>query len=236
MTFDPPTKSRVKRYLLRLINTSFDSTFVFSIDNHVLQVVGADFVPIHPYNTTSVLVGIGQRYHVIVTAKPSSKESPLPADGNYWIRTWKANCFRFDQSHASPGYEKTGILRYGNSAALPSTKDWDEVLLNCSDEPYDDLVPILPWIVGKPANDPTGQVGENFTLIGQTDPNIFPLAFFSLGGNDFNPLRIDYGDPIFLNLNYSGKWDPLWVVIPESNYTSKDWVSSNPRSSSCKTS
>lgn len=31
--------TRGKRYLLRLINTSFDSTFVFSIDNHMLQII-----------------------------------------------------------------------------------------------------------------------------------------------------------------------------------------------------
>lgn len=34
-----------KKYLLRLINTSWDSTFVFSIDNHILTIAGADFVP-----------------------------------------------------------------------------------------------------------------------------------------------------------------------------------------------
>ena len=61
---------RAKRYLLRLINTSFDSTFIFSIDNHWLQIIGADFVPIEPYYNTSVLIGIGQRYHVIVEADP----------------------------------------------------------------------------------------------------------------------------------------------------------------------
>ena len=49
-----------KRYLLRLINTSVDTTFVFSIDGHSLTVVGADFVPIVPYTTGGVLVGIGQ--------------------------------------------------------------------------------------------------------------------------------------------------------------------------------
>ena len=48
-----------KRYLLRLINTSLDTTFVFSIDGHNVTVVGADFVPIVPYSTNSVLVGIG---------------------------------------------------------------------------------------------------------------------------------------------------------------------------------
>ena len=49
-----------RRYLLRLINTSLDTTFIFSIDGHNLTVIGADFVPIEPYNTRSVLVAIRQ--------------------------------------------------------------------------------------------------------------------------------------------------------------------------------
>ena len=60
----PERLSRVitkgKRYLLRLINTSLATTFVFSIDGHNLTVVGADFVPIKTYNINSVLVTIGQ--------------------------------------------------------------------------------------------------------------------------------------------------------------------------------
>jgi FtsP/CotA-like multicopper oxidase with cupredoxin domain len=48
-----------KRYLLRLINTSVDTFFVFSIDNHKIQVVGMDLVPIVPYWTDHVVVGIG---------------------------------------------------------------------------------------------------------------------------------------------------------------------------------
>ena len=47
------------RYLLRLINTSVDTTFIFSIDSHKLTVVEADFVPIKNYTTESVLIGIG---------------------------------------------------------------------------------------------------------------------------------------------------------------------------------
>jgi Multicopper oxidase len=222
--FEPPIGRRPKRYLLRLINTSFESTFVFSIDNHLLQIVGADFVPIHSYFNTSVLVGIGQRYHVIVTAAPRFNGCPLPEDGNYWIRTWRAQCFNFPSG--SPGYEKTGILRYGSSQALPTTSQWKDVSLRCSDETYTSLKPILPWTVGKAANDPYGKVGENFTVqFKGGQGTIFPLAKFSMGGDDFNPLRIDYGNPTFLNLNYTGKWPPLWVVFPE-NYTSTDWVSS----------
>ena len=227
--FDRP-KGRAKRYLLRLINTSFESTFIFSIDNHILTVVSSDFVPINPYNTTSVLVGIGQRYHVIVEANPLFDDGvPPPSDGSFWIRTWKADCFRFDQTQASPGYEKTGILRYIDdpdaSPALPTSAAWQGIPFRCSDEDYINLQPILPWNVTKPpVNDPHGGVGENFTV--QLNPNakdFFPLALFSIGGDDFNPLRIDYGDPTFLHLNYTGKWNPLSVVIPE-NYDGGSWV------------
>lgn len=51
------TKGR--RYLLRLINTSVDTSFVFAIENHKIQVISADFVPIVPYMTDHVVVGIG---------------------------------------------------------------------------------------------------------------------------------------------------------------------------------
>ena len=102
------------RYLLRVINTSFSTTFVFSIDNHKLQVVGADFVPIHSYNTSGILVGIGQRYHVIVTANPQPDgNKPLPADGNFWIRTTiPDDCTGFGPPTTGLAYEQTGIVRY----------------------------------------------------------------------------------------------------------------------------
>jgi Multicopper oxidase len=227
INFDRPTQGRPLRYLLRIINTSFDSTFVFSIDNHKLTVIESDFVPIVPYNTTSVLVGIGQRYHVVVEANPQPNEqgSP-PSDGNFWIRTGKANCFRFNQGKALAGYNRTGILRYSDSEADPISTPWQKVSLACSDEEYTNLKPILPWTVGKPpANDPSGGDGEEFTVQAQGEPTIFPLALFSMGGDDFNPLWIDYNDPTFLHLDYSGKWAPLRVIFPE-NYTNTSWVSS----------
>lgn len=53
-----------RRYLLRLINTSVDTTFVFAIDNHWLKVITSDFVPIHPYVVDHVVVGIGRIINV----------------------------------------------------------------------------------------------------------------------------------------------------------------------------
>jgi FtsP/CotA-like multicopper oxidase with cupredoxin domain len=46
---------------MRIINTAVDTTFIFTIDNHTLEVIEADFVPIEPYNTSNILIGIGMR-------------------------------------------------------------------------------------------------------------------------------------------------------------------------------
>ena len=147
---EPPKKYSInfeegKKYLLRLINTSVDNTWIFSIDNHVMQVVGSDFVPIKPYRTNHVLVGIGQRYHVLVEAT-----RPL-SDSDYWIRMTVADrCSGFNKTQEPK--EEIGILRYNSGESDPTTKT-NKFLNSCADEPYDKLVPILPWKVGKPSNE-----------------------------------------------------------------------------------
>jgi FtsP/CotA-like multicopper oxidase with cupredoxin domain len=216
--------SRAKRYLLRLINTSFDSTFIFSIDNHWLQIIGADFVPIEPYYNTSVLIGIGQRYHVIVEADPvAGATNPLPDDGNFWIRTCVAEgC----GNNGRTDYEQTGILRYDNiSTSDPTSNPWANISKRCSDETYSSLKPMHPWFVGKAAN---GNGGEEFDVTLNSTAKPYPLAEFSLepaSASGFTPLQINYSDPIFFHLdNFTGKWPKEWIVVPE-NYTSTDWVS-----------
>src|SRR5579862_3946886 len=75
---------RGKRYLLRVINTSYGAGFIFSIDNHEMSVISADFVPITPYSTTALRVNIGQRYNIVVKANPINS-----SDTNFWIRTFQ---------------------------------------------------------------------------------------------------------------------------------------------------
>jgi hypothetical protein len=159
------TDLKGKRYLLRLINTSTDTAFVFSIDNHNLTVIESDFVPIKPYTNTSVLIGIGkrtvysavyplcsiltkligQRYHVIVEATPSE----ISPDGNYWIRTVPAKgceVFPVEQKYTVKN-ATTGIIRYDpESQADPDTQP-HEFAIECSDETYSSLQPILNWTV-----------------------------------------------------------------------------------------
>ena len=135
-----------KKYLLRLINTSVDTTWIFSIDVHDIQVIGSDFVPIRPYRTNHVLVGIGQRYHVLVEAK-----RPL-SDSDYWIRMAVANSCSGYATGKAPD-DKIGILRYDESSVLEPNTTNNTFVNSCADEPYDKLVPILPWKVGKPSNE-----------------------------------------------------------------------------------
>ena len=46
-------------YRLRLVNAAIDSHFKFSIDNHTMQVISADLVPITPFNTSILSIGMG---------------------------------------------------------------------------------------------------------------------------------------------------------------------------------
>lgn len=205
--------------------------------------VGADFVPIEPYWNTSVLVGIGQRYHVIVEADPDESFNngtydnalPEPRDSNFWIRTWVAdNCGR--PPKGNDGYEKTGIVRYNNqSTALPHSKAWPDHLVSkrCSDETYSSLVPKIPWYVGPAANHQFGPNGEqyNVTLRPNDIPKPWPHAVFSFEPKNapeksWTPLRINYSDPSFFHIgDPSFKWPDEWVVLPE-NYDESQWVSS----------
>ena len=225
ITFEKPQMGKPnKKYLLRVINTSFTRTFVFSIDNHMLRIASADFVPIHPYYNTSVLVGIGQRYNVIVEANPLTYNdtSPLPTDGNYWIRTYIIACGGSITN--SDGYERNGILRYDSSStADPSSQPWQDVSKSCADETYTSLHPIVPWQVKNPINIPSG---EQFDLQLNTNlPNpAFPLARWALDlEREFTPIRVNYTNLTFFHLDNIGPWDPSWRIIPE-NLTSKDWV------------
>lgn len=230
-----PFPPRPKRYLLRIINTSFETQFVFSIDNHNLTVISADFVPIQPYSTHAILVGIGQRYNIIVEANPIGLKHEGRKD--FWIRTGIAKCFRhYDQNKDSyiEGYNVTGILTYRDGpAGIPSSTPWTDVSLDCKDEPVENLVPIVPWVVGPaansiPAND-TGEERDVYLNKKPTNPNVtYPMAAFSLERPEhtkFNPLRVDYDNPIFFQLNQplSHDWPTPWVVMPE-NLNETDWV------------
>nr|AAY99671.1 laccase 3 [Cryphonectria parasitica] len=140
-----------QRYRLRLVNTAADTHFKFTIDNHTMEVIASDFVPIQPYTTDVVNIGIGQRYDVIVTAD-------APSD-NYWMRAIaQLACSDND----NPDNIKA-IIRYSdaaNSTADPtSTATADASVDECVDEPAASLVPYLAIPAGGSAD-----VTDNFAV------------------------------------------------------------------------
>ncbi|KAK1753358.1 putative laccase precursor [Echria macrotheca] len=66
-----------KKHLVRIINTSVHHAFTFTLVGHSFQIVATDLVPVQPTTVTSLFVGIGQRYDVIINANQ--------AVGNYWF-------------------------------------------------------------------------------------------------------------------------------------------------------
>lgn len=259
------TKPVPKRYLLRLINTSFETGFVFSIDHHMLEVISADFVPIKPFNTTHLHVGIGQRYNVIVTAEPKPYlDGTLPhARKLFWIRTTASPCFRLQtkQMGSLQDYDRTGILSYYEEGGYeplkdrPDTNRWPEIDgdTGCRDEDRKLFKPIVPWQVGLPANgndvhpslddineakaERLNFTGERFDVVGKfmlkpepPSPPDFPVAVFSFeresGSRDnFEPMQIDYNQPIIRQLDkttFKGRWA---VVNETEKIDETSWVS-----------
>ena len=138
-TYTAKVVQKGKRYLLKLINGSASTSYRFSIDGHTMQVVSTDLVPIHPYRTETVNIGIGQRYGVIVEAD----QTP----GNYWMRTdMLSGC---NNMSALGSQNTTAIWRYEgqDEKALPTSTTRNPVPaagLPCVDEPYASLVPVVP--------------------------------------------------------------------------------------------
>ncbi|TLD07591.1 hypothetical protein PgNI_10214 [Pyricularia grisea] len=128
-------------YRFRLINSAIDSHFRFGIDNHTLTVIAADLVPIDPYTTTMVSIGIGQRYDVIVTAD----QGTTAGAESYWIRAIpQANCTK----SKSPSNVR-GILHYGANPTTPKSTGYTYTD-SCLDEDPRQLVPIVSKDVDSP--------------------------------------------------------------------------------------
>lgn len=128
-------------YRLRLVNPSVDSFFAFSIDNHTLQVIANDFVPIVPYETDVIGLGPGQRYDVIFTADQESVAS------DFWLRAVPDTLCSAVNSMTD---DIKGVIHYGDSTGTPTTSPWtsDNSFLACQDPPVASLVPVVAKNVG----------------------------------------------------------------------------------------
>jgi FtsP/CotA-like multicopper oxidase with cupredoxin domain len=98
-----------KKYRLRLINTSTNDMFKVGLDGHIMTVITADFVPIVPYTTQWLTIGVGQRYDITITANQ-------PVD-NYWFHVVpQGGCSNNQNSNALAIFSYVGA----DTTALPS--------------------------------------------------------------------------------------------------------------------
>ncbi|KAK1574417.1 multicopper oxidase [Colletotrichum navitas] len=116
-------------YRIRLVNGAVDTHWKFSIDNHTMTVIAADLVPITPFTTTVLNLGMGQRYDVIVTADQAST-----AD-SFWMRAIPQSACSDNDSTDNI----KGIVSYTSTITTPTTTGYS-YMDGCDDE-TDNLVP-----------------------------------------------------------------------------------------------
>lgn len=189
-----------KVHRLRLINAGAEGIQKFSIDGHNLTVIANDFVPIQPYTTQVVTLGIGQRTDVLVTGLPG-------ATGSYFMRSSIAS---FPCSF-STAPDATAIVYYlheaSSSANTTAWPAWTSSVTTpvCKNDPLSETVPYYP-ITPDPAPPVTQQIDIEF---GQNSTGHW---VWTMNGESF---RANYNQPILLlskTGNNSYPNDPQWNV------------------------
>ncbi|KAK4192346.1 putative laccase precursor [Podospora australis] len=228
-----------QRHRIRIINGAAGTAFVFSIDGHRLTVIAHDLVPIVPYITDSLVIGIGQRYDVIIGC-------PHGQIGNFWIRTHPAdgcNQFRrgtFSSRTNPPSYPldtRTGILSYSghgrrslsasspNINTLPTTSAFPNISLSCYSHDQALHRPIVPRTVPQQPINPLS-LSTFYTAL-QTYPSTVPFQRgnyvrwllrlnstkeFLSGQQMHTPFSISYSNPTLLNLTRAAS-NPSYNIV-----------------------
>jgi FtsP/CotA-like multicopper oxidase with cupredoxin domain len=125
------TFSAGSTYRIRLVNGAIDTHFKFMIDSHNLTVIAMDLVPIVPYSTQVLSIGMGQRYDIVVDASESS--------GDFWIRAIPQTACSDNDSADNI----KGILRYDSTSTDDPTTSAYSYTDSCDDEDMSGLVPYL---------------------------------------------------------------------------------------------
>jgi len=136
-----------KKYLFRIINSAAQNMYSVSIDQHTMQVIAADFVPVVPYTTEWLNIGIGQRYDVVV-------EMDQDVD-SYFFRAVTQTLCPSGSKNSGLG-QANGIIAYEGVQEEPyllptSTLNGNKTAADfatCYDEPLAGLVPHLKMAAG----------------------------------------------------------------------------------------
>ncbi|KAJ4362767.1 laccase, multicopper oxidase, benzenediol:oxygen oxidorectuctase [Ascochyta clinopodiicola] len=172
------TVTKGKKYRIRIINTSVDSTFSVSLDGHPFTVMTADFVPVKSFITTQLTLAIGQRYDVVINANQTVD--------NYWFRVAVGTDCGSNAMIAS-GVQMGAIVSYSGASGGNPTSTGVAMRTACVDEKTSDLVPFVPNIVPSSVIGSTGKLEVGFN---RTAPE--NLARWLIDGI---PMVVDWNNP-----------------------------------------
>lgn len=214
-----------KKYLFRIINSAAQNMYAVSIDQHRMQVIAADFVPIAPYITEWLNIGIGQRYDVVVEMNQdvdsyffrAVTQTLCPSGSNNTGLGQANGIIAYEGVHEHPIYLPTSTANGNKTAADFAT---------CNDEPLASLVPHLKKDAGtKSAFIASASTipGGTVTKIGTSDDGAVFRWFLNNGAmyvNYTQPTIQSLGDGYALNdtvyanqitLNQKDQW--VYFVI-----------------------
>lgn len=181
-----------KTHRLRLINSGGDGVQRFSIDEHTLTVIAEDFVPIRPYQTSVVTLGVGQRADVLVTANAGGPKSM------FWMRSNLTSCSPAKQPNAVAAvyYDKA------DTSATPCSRAWDiPDPGTCANEDLSVTEPLYPMALPEP------MVTSSMDI--EVFQNASNVTLWKFNGVS---MRTDYNSPVILaankgNLSFPYEWN-----------------------------
>lgn len=180
-------------YRMRLVNAAVDTHWKFSIDNHTIGVMAMDLVPLEPYNTTTLSIGMGQRYDIIIYT-----EGMTDIATDFWMRAIPQTACS-DNDNAD---NIKGIISYGTTVSTPSTTAYDYTD-SCDDEDASTLVPYL----SKTVSGSTWDVDEAASVSTNDD------GYFRWYLNS-TTMAVEWADPTLEQIyNGTTTWDDSDAVV-----------------------
>ncbi|KAK5109467.1 hypothetical protein LTR62_007027 [Meristemomyces frigidus] len=176
-----------QRYRLRLINAGSEGMQKFSIDGAKLTVIANDFVPINPYDTDVVTLGIGQRSDVVFTANGKSGDS-------VWMRSTLGTSAFVGGCTLNDGISPEAVAaiyyQHADQSSLPTTNS--SVPLSKIESCFnDDLSLTVPTFSMTPPVVPESTQEINITYQSNGTHNLFYM--------NNSTFRADYNDPVLLD-------------------------------------
>ncbi|KAK0625178.1 Cupredoxin [Bombardia bombarda] len=170
-----------KKHLLRLINPSVQNAFTLTLVGHTFTIIATDFVPITPKTVTSLFIGIGQRYDVIITANQPT--------ANYWFNaTFSATpCGQSANPFPAAIFSYTGA----SSTTSPTSRGTAPPDSRCSDSHA--YTPVVARSAPNVASfSPSSANTLNTNVVIDTTSSAAPHVYWTV--ND-HPMRVSWNHP-----------------------------------------